>query len=224
MMNKTVDDLFPMIPPQVRDSESYRPVNMPTYNELVPEGDTGGFTREGGSSRNPLYSYTNGALPVFMTAYARVQLIEIIQRLESHGIKVYFTDTDTLVTSAPLPNDLVSEELGKFRLELEAEGGAAFISPQDYVIRVDDTHAKMVSPSLSSRYPETNTIEPSDVLMPDDQDLIEKMMKIAVDPQESKYHAFITGSTSDSLVYRPLTLEELERAGMKKTSFDEEAL
>jgi hypothetical protein len=159
-----------------------------------------------------------------MTAYARVQLIEIIQRLESHGIKVYFTDTDTLVTSAPLPNDLVSEELGKFRLELEAEGGAAFISPQDYVIRVDDTHAKMVSPSLSSRYPETNTIEPSDVLMPDDQDLIEKMMKIAVDPQESKYHAFITGSTSDSLVYRPLTLEELERAGMKKTSFDEEAL
>lgn len=50
-------------------------------------------------------SRTNVAIPAFINAYARVQLLELIIRLEEHGIKVYYADTDSVITSAPLPDE-----------------------------------------------------------------------------------------------------------------------
>lgn len=49
----------------------------------------------------------------------------------------YYTDTDSIVTNKPLPNNLVNNEIGKFKLENKINE-AYFISPKLYALKKED--------------------------------------------------------------------------------------
>lgn len=51
----------------------------------------------------------------------------------------YYTDTDSVVLSNPLPEEFVSStELGKFKLECKARSEAIFLAPKSYYIMKED--------------------------------------------------------------------------------------
>ena len=74
-------------------------------------------------------------LAMFTTAYARIFMAEF--KIKYHQF-LFYCDTDSLVLSCPLPNDLVGEEIGKFKLEYIIEEGI-FLGPKVYSIKTKST-------------------------------------------------------------------------------------
>ena len=85
------------------------------------------------------YSYEsnlNISLPVsFMTsAYARIHMSDIKM---SYGEHLHYTDTDSAVTSIPLPEKMVGNALGQFKLEHSFKKGV-FLCPKVYGLILED--------------------------------------------------------------------------------------
>jgi hypothetical protein len=71
----------------------------------------------------------NVAVAAAVTAYARLH----INRFKNlPGVEVYYTDTDSLVCSSPLPSEVVGGALGQFKLERMVARGY-FIGPKCYM-------------------------------------------------------------------------------------------
>ena len=72
-------------------------------------------------------------LAAAITACARIHMFPHISRPDC-----LYTDTDSIVTGSPLPNDLVSSyEIGKFKLVCKALTGI-FLSPKSYLLEIED--------------------------------------------------------------------------------------
>lgn len=70
-----------------------------------------------------------------ITSYARIEMNKV---LGNKDIKVYYTDTDSVVVNKPLPKNMVSKKvLGKFKLEEEIKK-AYFILPKVYKLELKD--------------------------------------------------------------------------------------
>lgn len=77
------------------------------------------------------------ATAAFITAYGRVYINKIKLLILKLGGKIYYSDTDSIVTDINLPVDLVGHELGKFKLEYKIKKGI-FISSKTYLLELED--------------------------------------------------------------------------------------
>jgi hypothetical protein len=132
-------------------------------------------------SINPVYA-------VFVTAYARKVLYEGMETVSSLGGKVYYVDTDCIITDVKLPASMVSADaLGLWDLEEEIKEGV-FLAPKLYKTESVDGehHIKAKGCSLGMR----NEIE-----------------NITIRHDSDKYgHHFITIKTFDK--FKKLLTEE----------------
>ena len=67
-----------------------------------------------------------------ITAYARIELFNKMYELLEKGYKVYYCDTDSIITNAKLPS---GKELGQLKLEYEIEEGV-FYAPKMYALKL----------------------------------------------------------------------------------------
>ena len=81
---------------------------------------------------------TSLPIAIAVTAYARMYMNQFIQKY-----KCYNTDTDSLFTDTPLPEELVGDKLGQFKLEMIANE-AYFISPKLYYLENYDENKIMI--------------------------------------------------------------------------------
>lgn len=80
--------------------------------------------------------HLNISLPIAMavTAYARMHMYQFKQSL---GDFLLYSDTDSIFTSLPLPQDLVGKKLGQMKLEYSGSR-AIFIAPKVYCVQLND--------------------------------------------------------------------------------------
>jgi hypothetical protein len=81
----------------------------------------------------------NQSLPlaIAITAYARMYMFKIIYRLIELGIEIYYIDTDSMTVNKSIPDDLIGNNLGLFKLEHEIDQ-AYFISPKLYALKTSN--------------------------------------------------------------------------------------
>ncbi len=82
---------------------------------------------------------TNVVIASFITAYARIYISDIMNRLIENGYEVYYCDTDSIVSNANQKQMEsigveISDELGAMKLEYEIEEGY-FVVPKVYYIK-----------------------------------------------------------------------------------------
>lgn len=76
--------------------------------------------------------YIHVELAAFITAYARITLSTAIEAMLKAGAKVFYCDTDSIVTDRELPADMVdAKEYGKWKLESVSDK-AIFLQPKLY--------------------------------------------------------------------------------------------
>jgi len=79
-------------------------------------------------------SYANLIWAIQITSEARLYMWKIMNRLNDLGIKIYYTDTDSVHTDRPIPDDLISQtKLGKLKLEGEYEQ-ATYFAEKEYIL------------------------------------------------------------------------------------------
>lgn len=67
------------------------------------------------SFHNKSHASSNVAIASFVTAYARIHMSQFFNK---KGLLIYYTDTDSLFTNKPLPNEVVDpKKLGLMKLE-----------------------------------------------------------------------------------------------------------
>jgi len=78
----------------------------------------------------------NQSLPsaIAITAYARMYMFKVIYKLIDLGIDIYYMDTDSIVVNQVIPEELIGNKLGQFKLEQDVEQ-AYFISPKLYALK-----------------------------------------------------------------------------------------
>lgn len=91
----------------------------------------------------------NTSLPIAMaiTSYARIYMNEFINNKDYN---VYSTDTDSIAIDKPLPDQLVGNKLGQFKLEHKALN-AIFLSPKLYLIQLDNGDTIIKARSLGGK-------------------------------------------------------------------------
>lgn len=114
-------------------------MNDPHYKELA-------------KSLNKSYyaESTSIIIPLIINARARIFLLELIHNLESQGYTVYYCDTDSIVVDKLLPDNLVGNDIGQFKLEHTVSKGY-FISGKLYKLFNTDGSIKTVNKGLSSK-------------------------------------------------------------------------
>jgi hypothetical protein len=72
-----------------------------------------------------------------VTSYSRIYMSRIKLDILSKGGKIYYTDTDSIVTNIKLKEEFVGNKLGQFKLEYEIKEGY-FISAKTYCLVLKD--------------------------------------------------------------------------------------
>jgi hypothetical protein len=88
-----------------------------------------------------LHSFDDVAISISaaITSYARIYMSQIKLDIISKGGKIYYSDTDSIVTDIALPDNLVGNELGQFKLEYKLKE-AYFISSKTYCLVLEEEH------------------------------------------------------------------------------------
>jgi hypothetical protein len=95
--------------------------------------------------------YIQPQVAAFVTSWARLTLYAGIEHVLKKGGEVYYYDTDSLVTSIPLPKNYVHEAIyGKWKLESVNEKGI-FITPKVYCEIIDKKATEKLSGSLPKK-------------------------------------------------------------------------
>lgn len=79
-------------------------------------------------------SYHLPAISIHVTALAQVHLYNLFEKIMSRDKKIYYCDTDSVITDARLP---VSSELGDIKMEFDFEYGVA-LCPKFYYFQLYD--------------------------------------------------------------------------------------
>lgn len=64
---------------------------------------------------------SNVAIAAAVTSYARIEMMELKMLLVKLGIKLYYTDTDSIFTDKEIPNYLIGKDLGQLKDELNGK-------------------------------------------------------------------------------------------------------
>ena len=87
-----------------------------------------------------------------------MHMFKVIYRLVELGIEIFYMDTDSIVTNAPLPADLIGNELRLFKLEQDVAKGY-FISPKLYALQTTNGNFIVKAKGIGSKLeftPDTN--------------------------------------------------------------------
>lgn len=76
-------------------------------------------------------NYLQISLPIAaaVTAYARMLIYKYKDFIIKNGGVLYYSDTDSIFSSIPLPADMISDELGQMKLEYVATSEKNFVYP-----------------------------------------------------------------------------------------------
>lgn len=88
------------------------------------------------SLKNDKFNNVSVAISSAVTAYSRIFMNKVKLDILNKGGKIYYTDTDSIVTDIKLDENLVGVGLGQFKLEHEIMEGY-FISNKTYVIKTN---------------------------------------------------------------------------------------
>jgi hypothetical protein len=72
-------------------------------------------------------------IAMFTTAYSRMFMANLKIEYADH---LYYSDTDSLILDCPLPDHMVGNKLGQFKLEYKVKEGV-FLAPKTYALRVE---------------------------------------------------------------------------------------
>jgi len=64
---------------------------------------------------------SNVGIAAAVTSYARIEMIELKLLLIKLGIKLYYTDTDSIFTEKEIPDHLIGSDLGQLKDELNGK-------------------------------------------------------------------------------------------------------
>lgn len=70
-----------------------------------------------------------------VTAYGRINIYKYKDWIVKNGGTLYYSDTDSIYCSIPLPDNLISNELGAMKLEYVADE-AVFLAPKVYAVKI----------------------------------------------------------------------------------------
>jgi len=91
-----------------------------------------------GDKESTSHNSTSVAISAAVNAYARIHITRIKLLILKSGGKIYYSDTDSIVTDLKLPDTMVNKnELGKLKLEFEVSKGI-FISGKSYALITKD--------------------------------------------------------------------------------------
>lgn len=120
---------------------------------------------------------TSVAISAAITSYARIHITRIkLYILNNLGGKIYYSDTDSIVTNVKLPDSMVDlNELGKLKLEHTVNTGI-FISGKLYALRaVKDNHEYDI---ITAKGVNSSSIEFKDFIMMLEKKDIENVTKV----------------------------------------------
>ena len=81
---------------------------------------------------------TNIAIASAITAYARMEMANLLKYLVDNDYTIFYKDTDSVVIDRELPDSMVSSsELGKLKLEFTLNKGI-FLAPKVYCLETDE--------------------------------------------------------------------------------------
>ena len=83
-------------------------------------------------------------IAIFTTAYSTIRLFQAIRLIEESGKEVYAVDTDSIHTNGILPDYLLGNEIGKFKLEFEGESGGLYPLPKTYYAEGKEVNANQI--------------------------------------------------------------------------------
>nr|YP_009498209.1 hypothetical protein [Lactarius deliciosus]AWX52995.1 hypothetical protein [Lactarius deliciosus] len=94
----------------------------------------------------------NQSIPsaIAITAYARMYMFKTIYKLIELGIEVFYMDTDSLVVNQVIPEELIGNNLGLFKLEHDVAQGF-FISPKLYALRTTNGELIIKAKGIGSK-------------------------------------------------------------------------
>lgn len=92
-------------------------------------------TRNKLTSKNPHHLDISLPIAIAVTAYARIQIYQFKDYIIKNGGTLYYTDTDSIHASIPLPTAMVSGALGKMKLEYIA-CNAVYLAPKVYGVEL----------------------------------------------------------------------------------------
>jgi len=92
---------------------------------------------------------SNVAISAAVTAYARIEMIKY-KTLE--GYNIFYTDTDSLFTDKPLPQNLVGDDIGQMKDELKGRviKRALFLGNKKYIFQYYNEKGKLITVSVFS--------------------------------------------------------------------------
>jgi hypothetical protein len=116
------------------------------------------------------------AISSAVTSYARIFMSKIKLDILKRGGEIYYSDTDSIVTNIPLPNELIDDnQIGKFKLEHLVKYGY-FISNKTYVLVTKNNKTVKKAKGVNSDFLNIN----------DYKKMYEEGTKISVIRRESK--------------------------------------
>jgi DNA polymerase type B, organellar and viral len=86
---------------------------------------------------------SNIAIASAITAYSRMTMADIKNYCLNNGIKIYYSDTDSVFTDKPLPDHFVGKAIGQFKLESISKE-AVFLAPKVYGLVDKDTGQEII--------------------------------------------------------------------------------
>jgi hypothetical protein len=86
---------------------------------------------------NVKFGYVSVSTAAAITAYGRIYINKIKIWILNNGGKIYYSDTDSIVTDIEIPSQLLGTELGLIKLEHKVKKGY-FISNKTYLLELYD--------------------------------------------------------------------------------------
>lgn len=86
---------------------------------------------------NNMYRFVSIATAAAITSYARIYITKIKLLILEKGGKIFYSDTDSIVTDIDLPDNIVGKELGKFKLEYKIKK-AIFVTGKTYLLLLEN--------------------------------------------------------------------------------------
>ena len=83
------------------------------------------------------YGFVSVSTASAITAYARIYINKIKLLILKLGGKIYYSDTDSIVSNIKLPVEFVGNDLGQFKLEYKIKK-AFFITSKTYMLELED--------------------------------------------------------------------------------------
>lgn len=111
-----------------------------TYEENIHINNNSTVTGYMGAEiiNNEPTNFSNIIVAMGITASAREKMHRAITLCDFFGIKVYYTDTDSIFTDKPIPEYLIGDGLGMFKEEYNNIVEAYFLGPKVYGLKLDN--------------------------------------------------------------------------------------